>query len=90
MGLTVNGMPVFSDALRALAAVKKGVSNVIHSTAIPWSRKTRPASVLSSPPEHNPKARIFLAGELIFDSFLRGLVVVIARNEETKQSQDPD
>ena len=59
MGLTVSGIPVISDALRALAALKNGVSKETHSTSIPCWRSTSPDIMLSSPPEHRPKARTF-------------------------------
>ena len=40
----------------ALSEVKKGVTQIIPVTSIPWARNTKAASMLSNPPENNPKA----------------------------------
>ena len=65
MFFTVRGIFRASAARTAFAALKKGVSKQTQWTSMPWSRSTRAASMLSSPPEHRPRARTFCLSSTI-------------------------
>jgi hypothetical protein len=57
MLLTVSGIPVCKEAFFAFSEEKKGVSNDIQRTSIPCFLNTNALKILSSPPEHKPRAR---------------------------------
>jgi hypothetical protein len=57
---SLRGRPRWAADSRARAAPKNGVTKQTRVTSIPWARSTAAASMLSSPPEKSPRARMVL------------------------------